>query len=49
LFYSFRIIDFFFLALLSQREGPFHICLFPWPSKPPRLRTTKMEMKAKIC
>jgi hypothetical protein len=43
-----RIIDFLLLALLSQREGPFHMCLFPRHPKPPRLRTAKMEMKAKI-
>jgi hypothetical protein len=30
-----RIIDFFFLALLSQREGPFHMFLFLRPPKPP--------------
>jgi hypothetical protein len=44
----FRIIDFLFLALLSQREGPFCMFLFLWPSKPPRLRTTTMETKARI-
>jgi hypothetical protein len=48
LFSFFRIIDFLFLALLSQREGPFHMFLFPRPPKPPRLRTAKMETKAKI-
>jgi hypothetical protein len=37
-----------FLALLSQREEPFRMCLFSLPPKPPRLRTTKMEMKVKI-
>jgi hypothetical protein len=37
-----------FLALLSQREGLFHMFLFPWPLKPPRLRIAKMETKAKI-
>jgi hypothetical protein len=37
-----------FLALLSQREGTFKMFLFPLPLKPPRLRTAKMEMKAKI-
>jgi hypothetical protein len=37
-----------FLALLSQREGTFKIFLFLLPPKPPRLRTAKMEMKAKI-
>jgi hypothetical protein len=29
-----RIIDFLFLALLSQREGPFHMFLFLRPPKP---------------
>jgi hypothetical protein len=29
-----RIIDFLFLALLSQREGPFQMCLFLRPPKP---------------
>jgi hypothetical protein len=37
-----------FLALLSQREGTFKMFLFPLPLKPPRLRTAKIEMKAKI-
>jgi hypothetical protein len=44
----FRITDFSFLVPLSQREGPFHTFLFPWPPKPLKLRTAKMEMKAKI-
>jgi hypothetical protein len=37
-----------FLALLSQREGIFKMFPFPLPPKPLRLRTTKMETKAKI-
>jgi hypothetical protein len=37
-----------FLALLSQKEGPFQMCLFPRPPKPPRLRIAKMGTKAKI-
>jgi hypothetical protein len=46
--FSFRITNPLFLALLPQREGPFKMCMFPLPPKPPRLRTAKMEMKAKI-
>jgi hypothetical protein len=37
-----------FLALLSQREGPFRMCQFPLLPKPPRLRIAKMAMKVKI-
>jgi hypothetical protein len=48
LFCLFRIIDSMFLALLSQREGTFDMFLFPRLPKPPRLRTAKVEMKAKI-
>jgi hypothetical protein len=36
------------LALLSQREGAFKMFMSLLPPKPPRLRTAKMEMKAKI-
>jgi hypothetical protein len=43
-----RITNSSFLALLSQREGPFHMFLFPWLPKPLRLRTAKMEMTVKI-
>jgi hypothetical protein len=49
LFCLFRIIDFLFLALLSQREGPFRMFLFLQPLKPPRLMTATMETKARIC
>jgi hypothetical protein len=48
LFSFFRIIDSSFLALVSQREEPFHMFLFPRPPKPLRLRTARMETKAKI-
>jgi hypothetical protein len=43
-----RITDSSFLALLSQREGPFHMFLFLRPPKPLRLRTAKMETTVKI-
>jgi hypothetical protein len=36
-----------FLALLSHREEIFKIFMFLLPPKPLRLRTVKMEVKAK--
>jgi hypothetical protein len=42
------IIDFLFLALLSQKEGTFSMFLFLRHPKPPRLRTARMETKARI-
>jgi hypothetical protein len=38
--FSFRITNSLFLALFFKGEGPFKMCLFPLPPKPPRLRTT---------